>query len=672
MFGNRLVNWMTVLVVSGTLASTALATAPLTPATELDAMVVSATRSENDLLKLAASASKMDAERIKDEEADSVADLLSCIPGVDVTSSKGHMLQPALRGLPESQTIIKVDGARENYVQPGGDAQSTILVDPDLLKAVEVVRGPSSALHGSGGIGGVISMTTKDAADFLKPGAKAGATVKAGASSANHSVSGTAIAYGRSETFDIVASTTYRDYGDYKSSSTKSDEKRTERSGNRRQHMIKGSWNPDETKRVSLTATRYEHEFTYPKKDEKDSWYEGEQNRFVGNVEITPGSQWVDARMILMHSERNEDQFNFKRNKLEFISSGTDLQNTMRFTTGPAKHRMVLGGDLYRDEYKPSTADGVDDFTNPPGEGMDTGLFVQDEIALLDGKVLITPALRYTAFKRSSNKEGSQAKDGSDSRMNPKLSVSWNPIKSFGMYASYAEAFRAPLVSDMYVELDMQMGPNRFVILANPDLKPETAKTREMGFHISRDGLISARDNFRFKASYFMEDIEDLISSKILKDLGPDSSERIVKAINVNSVERKGYELEANYALGGFGGTLTYAKVDSRSPEEKDTYAGETPASFMGRVHYRFADTGIKLGWKSKFVKSFSTGDKSYDSYDVHGIFARWELVSGTLEGFSAGLFVDNLFDEEYDAYHFKESGPGMARNVKVAVGYAF
>ena len=43
-------------------------------------------------------------------------------------------------------------------------------VDLDLLKSVEIVRGPASALYGSDGLAGIVSFMTKDPDDFLEDG----------------------------------------------------------------------------------------------------------------------------------------------------------------------------------------------------------------------------------------------------------------------------------------------------------------------------------------------------------------------------------------------------------------------------------------------------------------------------------------------------------------------
>ena len=56
-----------------------------------------------------------------------------------------------------------IDGIRvaEAYRGYGRD-----VVDVELLKRVEILKGPSSALYGSDGLAGAISYITKDASDL--------------------------------------------------------------------------------------------------------------------------------------------------------------------------------------------------------------------------------------------------------------------------------------------------------------------------------------------------------------------------------------------------------------------------------------------------------------------------------------------------------------------------
>ncbi|MCP6330172.1 TonB-dependent receptor plug domain-containing protein, partial [Klebsiella pneumoniae] len=60
-------------------------------------------------------------------------------------------------------------------------------VDPEIVKRVEILRGPSSALYGSNAIGGAVSYYTLDADDIIRDGRDTGARLKGGYSSADDS-----------------------------------------------------------------------------------------------------------------------------------------------------------------------------------------------------------------------------------------------------------------------------------------------------------------------------------------------------------------------------------------------------------------------------------------------------------------------------------------------------
>ncbi|MEZ5929028.1 MAG: TonB-dependent receptor plug domain-containing protein [Parvularculaceae bacterium] len=53
----------------------------------------------------------------------------------------------------------------------------TAAIDPEVVRAVEVVRGPTSALYGSGALGGVIALRTIEAGDMLGEGETIGPSV---------------------------------------------------------------------------------------------------------------------------------------------------------------------------------------------------------------------------------------------------------------------------------------------------------------------------------------------------------------------------------------------------------------------------------------------------------------------------------------------------------------
>jgi hemoglobin/transferrin/lactoferrin receptor protein len=75
-------------------------------------------------------------------------------------------------------------------------------VDPEIVKRVEIIRGPASALYGSSAIGGAVSYFTLDPDDIIKPGQDVGARLKTGYSSADESWLTSGTVAGRVQDFD--------------------------------------------------------------------------------------------------------------------------------------------------------------------------------------------------------------------------------------------------------------------------------------------------------------------------------------------------------------------------------------------------------------------------------------------------------------------------------------
>lgn len=125
----------------------------------------------------------VDQEQMDQDQPTTIGDTLRDVPGVTAIGSDrifGEAFN--IRGIggaaaaDESKIIINVDGTPKFYEQY---RMGSFFSDPELYKQVEVLRGPaSSTLYGSGALGGVINLTTKDAADFLVNGQNNSVRVK--------------------------------------------------------------------------------------------------------------------------------------------------------------------------------------------------------------------------------------------------------------------------------------------------------------------------------------------------------------------------------------------------------------------------------------------------------------------------------------------------------------
>jgi vitamin B12 transporter len=155
---SRLAGWS---LLASACAATPVSTRAQAPVEQLDAYVVSATRTPQDP-KL--SSSSLTLLPLVDLQAAQTVDLRTALaqtPGVGVVSSGATGGQSAIfvRGANSDQTLLVVDGVRMN---DRSTAYLNFLSGADLLglDRVEVLRGPQSTLYGSSAMGGMILLET--------------------------------------------------------------------------------------------------------------------------------------------------------------------------------------------------------------------------------------------------------------------------------------------------------------------------------------------------------------------------------------------------------------------------------------------------------------------------------------------------------------------------------
>lgn len=147
--------------------------------------------------------STITSEQLQRMQPSNISEAVKSAPGVTITGGpRPSGMSFSIRGYVDNEDVlVKVDGAPKGFekYRMGGT-----FVEPELLKSIEVQRGPQIT-SGSGSLGGTIIASTKNAADFLKPGQRVGAKAKFGYGNNNDEYTRSYMLYARpDERVDIL------------------------------------------------------------------------------------------------------------------------------------------------------------------------------------------------------------------------------------------------------------------------------------------------------------------------------------------------------------------------------------------------------------------------------------------------------------------------------------
>src|SRR5688500_113635 len=129
-----------------------------------EVMVVTASRSEQQLHEVPAAVSVITSEDLENLPADDYGDILRTVPGLNVTQISARDIQVTSRAATNSlatSQLVLLDG-RTLYLDFFGFVMWDFLpVNLNEIKQIEVVNGPGSAVWGANAMTGVINLITK-------------------------------------------------------------------------------------------------------------------------------------------------------------------------------------------------------------------------------------------------------------------------------------------------------------------------------------------------------------------------------------------------------------------------------------------------------------------------------------------------------------------------------
>lgn len=656
---------LTVLAALGT-SATAQEVVPSALGSEttidLDAITVTATKEGGRVYDSLSPSSVIGRDQIETQvQPSSTADVLRLIPSVTTQAAPGDPgIGVNVRGLQDFGRVnVLVDGARQNFQREGHSAKGTFYFDPEMMKSVDVTRGPASSIYGSGAIGGVVSFTTIDAGDVLPDGTYAGGRLKGTwESNGNTPLLHGEVAARPSEMFDFLGAATWRNAGDYRSGDGATVDYTA-------QDLLSGLFKtrirPTSDQELTLSALRITNGF----ENGLSTLYRSQAvaDTFTAGYRWTPDSPVWDLSAKVYFSGTN-----VKQTTLEGIAAGTaktfdigtiglDLFNTSRFDTGTVKHELTYGGDLFQDNVETKDPFGVSNKLTPSGERLVAGAFLQDRVAF-SGWLEFIGALRYDSYRLTGD-----AIENEGNRLSPKVTIGITPWQPVTFYASYAEGYRAPALTEALIDgfHPPPVSSGRF--FPNPNLKPEVAHNVEGGVNLRFDNIIVEEDRLRMKFGTFHNRVEDYIEQVFTRFPIPGG----YQYRNIAQAVIDGFEAEGIYDAGSYFLGISGHILRGRNSRTDEDLVKVPPNRLVSTLGFRGYDGRLEVGTRVSLV---GAKDKAEDfgfigdPYAVVDLFASWKVN----ERATAGLVIENVFDRQYTEYLNGNPSPGFNAKASLSV----
>lgn len=133
-----------------------------TTTTQLDPIVVTASKSAEKASEVPARISVIDEKTIEQNPLLNVSDIIQRDPSIYVKQSGGlgQISEISLRGTKSVHTLVLKDGARLNSQNELGPLYPAFLDTTDVQQ-IEILKGPASVQYGSDAIGGVVQLISK-------------------------------------------------------------------------------------------------------------------------------------------------------------------------------------------------------------------------------------------------------------------------------------------------------------------------------------------------------------------------------------------------------------------------------------------------------------------------------------------------------------------------------
>lgn len=585
--------------------------------TSPDTLVVTANRFQQPVNSVLAPTDVVTREDIQRWQSKDLNDVMRRLPGVDISQSGGMGKSSSLyvRGTESRHVLVLIDGvpmARAGISNAIDIGQLPV----SLVQRIEYIRGPRSAVYGSGAIGGVVNIITMSNDEKSQINAGMGSDGYQTYDGIMNKRFGDTIvtaagAYETTRGFNIQPDSPYN--GD------------SDRDGYRNKLFWGGVQH-----KFNDNVSGFFRGYGYTANSDYD---QGSYGYVGGNDEAQNYTQSWDAGLQyssgiyssqLIANYQHIKDYNYS-NDLGRYAGDASLDNMeQRYiqwgNSVEVGHGAVSGGaDWKQEKLTSSSTTKADTYKRDT-----TGLYLTGQ-QQIDSVTL-----------EASGREDHDEQFGWHGTW--QTATGWEFVDGYRATLSYGTGFLAPSLGQQYgaTRFASSYGPG---IAANPNLKPEESRQWEAGI----DGLTGPLD-WRLSAYHYK--VQNLIDYK-------DN-----QYVNLKSATIKGLEWTGNITTGPVDHHLTLQYVDPRDDETNKVLYRRAKQ----QVKYELTGQIFELGWNVMYQYLGERYDKDYDNNrDVKmGGLSLWDI--GVSYPVTSHLTVRgkiaNLFDKDYETvYGYQTAG---------------
>ncbi len=627
-------------------------------------ITVTGTRNPDEVEDSPANVTVIDLDEINRTLVRNIRDLVRYEPGVVVRNNSRYGLQDFnIRGLDGNRVLLQVDGIRlPTRFEFGPFALGRDYVDTDILSAVEIIRGPASALYGSDALAGVVSFFSLDP-EALLDDAEENQIVLARLNydSENAGFSGTGLYVTRLGDLDLLLGYTRRNRSEVR---VAGDDTFVDPEESTRNNFL-GSlvYRINDTNSLRLTGEIFDTDTSIDvlsrnfvsrsvQSEEVDLFTNRERVSLAYEYDDPDSASFLQFGRLQLYFQnaQNEEQrtrfFTYgptsgrqfpigtpvrREDDYDFLDRvwGANLQLRSDFALGSLDNRLTYGLEVSttrnerpRDRIETNLLTGqqtrisdtdtfpVDDF--PPSDTFRLGLYVQNEITFGSDRFTLIPGLRFDVYdltvedSPSFERNRVEPVDFNDSNVSPSLALVFRPSDEITLVGRYARGFRAPLYSEINSGFTNTASPFfKYRTIPNPDLEAETSNTFELGLRGNFDRLRFGLTGFYSRYSNFIEEFVDAGIERITPP--PPIGTPIINIFqtqNVADAEIYGLELGGEYRFSsgddGFHLRTALAWTRGRDLTADRPLASVNPLQLVAGLGYRAPGDR----WGAEFVST--------------------------------------------------------------------